>query len=91
MNERPKPSPDLKSLDRLVGTWNVSGPEIHGQIKFEWMEGGFFLIQHIDFEHSGRKIKGMEIIGHLQPFGEEPSQDIKSRYYDTVGSTFDHP
>ena len=84
------PNPDLKSLDRLVGTWNVSGPDIHGQVRFEWMEGGFFLLQHVDFVHGGRKIKGLEIIGHLQPFGAEPSPEIRSRYYDTVGSTFDY-
>jgi len=84
------PQPDLKSLDRLVGTWKVSGPDIHGHVTFEWMEGGFFLMQHVDFVHGGNKIKGLEIIGHLQPFGAEPSQEIRSRYYDTLGSTFDY-
>ena len=86
----PKPNPDLKSLDRLVGTWKVSGPDIDGQVTFEWMEGGFFLMQHVDFVHGGRVIKGLEIIGHLQPFGEEPSKDIKSRFYDTMGNTLDY-
>ena len=85
-----QPNPDLKSLDRLVGTWNVSGPDIHGQVRFEWMEGGFFLLQHVDFVHGGNHIKGLEIIGHLQPFGAEPSAEIWSRYYDTMGSTFDY-
>jgi hypothetical protein len=33
--------PDLKSLDRLVGTWKVSGPDIDGQVAFEWLESGF--------------------------------------------------
>jgi len=88
--QSPKPSPDLKSLERLVGTWKVSGPDIDGQVTYEWMEGGFFLIQHFDFVHGGHKVKGMEIIGHLQPFGEEPSVDIKSRIYDTLGNTFDY-
>src|SRR6266487_722712 len=81
------PHPDLKPLDRLVGTWKVSGPDIDGHVTFEWMEGGFFLIQHVDFVHGGRVIKGLEIIGHLQPFGEEPSKDIKSRFYDMMGNT----
>jgi len=86
----PEPNPDLKSLDRLVGKWKVSGPDIGGQVTYEWMEGGFFLMQHFDFVHGGHKVKGMEIIGHLQPFGEEPSTDIKSRIYDTMGNTFDY-
>ena len=86
----PQPNPDLKSLEKLVGTWKVSGPEIKGKVTFEWMEGGFFLIQHFDFIQGGHKVKGMEVIGHLQPFGEEPSKDIRSRIYDTMGNTFDY-
>lgn len=88
--QTPTPNPDLKSLDRLVGTWRVAGPDIDGQVTYEWMEGGFFLIQHYDFVHSGRQVKGLEIIGHLQPFGEAQSTDIKSRIYDTVGNTIDY-
>jgi hypothetical protein len=40
--------------------------------------------------HGGRKIKGLEIIGHERPFGAEPSEEIKSRYYDTTGETLDY-
>jgi hypothetical protein len=87
--QNPQPNPDLKSLDRLVGTWKVTGGA-QGQVRYEWMEGGFFLIQHVDLDHDGRKIKGIEIIGHVLPFGGEPSADIKSRYYDNMGSTFDY-
>ena len=90
----PQPNPDLKSLDKLEGTWNVfdpSGPGgVNGKVTYEWMEGGFFLIQHVDLEHDGRKIKGIEIIGHERQFGAEPSEEIKSRYYDTSGETLDY-
>jgi hypothetical protein len=85
-----EPNPDLKSLDRLVGTWKQSGG-IDGQITYEWTEGGFFLIQHVDLEQDGQKIKGIEIIGHLQLFGEEPGRDIKSRFYSFLdGMTLDY-
>ena len=85
-----KPNPDLQSLDRLVGTWKQSGG-IDGEITYEWTEGGFFLIQHVDLESDGRKIKGIEIIGHIQLFGEEPSKDIKSRFYSFLdGMTLDY-
>ena len=47
-------------------------------------------MQQFDFVHSGRKIKGIEIIGHLQLFGEEPGRDIQSRIYDSAGNTFDY-
>ena len=84
------PNPDLESLDRLIGTWKQSG-RIEGEITYEWTEGGFFLIQHVDLEQDGQKIRGMEIIGHLQLFGEEPSKDIKSRFYSFLdGMTLDY-
>jgi hypothetical protein len=76
-------------LDRLVGVWKQSGG-VQGEISYEWMEGGFFLIQHIDLDHDGHPVKGIEIIGHEQPFGGEPSAEIKSRYYGADGSTFDY-
>jgi hypothetical protein len=89
-NESPKPNPDLKSLNHLVGSWNVSG-DATGTIKYEWTEGGFFLVQHFDFVHDGRSIKGIELIGHLHPFEGEPSEDIHTRVYSfTDGMTLDY-
>ena len=59
----PEPSSELKSLgERLVGTWEMSG-EVQGTVTYEWMEGGFFLIQHVDLEQYGQRITGVEIIG----------------------------
>jgi hypothetical protein len=84
------PDPALKSLDRLVGTWRISG-EAQGEVTYEWMEGGFFLIQRVDLEQFGQRNRGIEIIGRERPFGaEQPSEDIKSRYYDNQGNTFDY-
>jgi hypothetical protein len=85
----PQPNPDLQGLDRLVGTWNVAGGA-QGQVTYEWMQGGFFLIQHVELEQYGQQTKGIEIIGHERPFGGEPSEDIKSRYYDNLGNTLDY-
>ncbi len=80
------PDPTLKRMgDRLVGTWKVSGGAV-GQVRYEWMEGGFFLMQHVDLGDN----KGLEIIGYEQKFGEQPSADIKSRYYGSAGETFDY-
>lgn len=85
-----KPSPDLRRLgNRLVGTWEVSGAA-QGRVTYEWMEGGFFLLQRVDLEQFGQKVKGIEVIGHLRPFGEAPSEDIKSRFYDNTGNTLDY-
>jgi hypothetical protein len=85
----PQPNPDLKNLQRLVGTWEMSG-DVRGTVDYEWMEGGFFLIQRVDLEQYGQKIKGIEIIGHQKPFGSEPSEDIKSRFYSNTGDTLDY-
>ncbi|HET6823300.1 MAG TPA: hypothetical protein VFH34_11680 [Anaerolineales bacterium] len=90
MNEQPKPNPDLKPLDRLIGTWRQSG-DVNGEITYEWAEAGFFLIQRVDLEQYGNKIKGMEVIGHEFTFGAEPSPEIKSRFYSFLdGMTLDY-
>lgn len=87
---QPQPSPALRSLDRLRGVWQVSG-EAQGQIRYEWMEGGFFMIQHVELNHDGHANRGIEIIGQERAFGEpEPGQEIKSRYYGSQGETFDY-
>lgn len=86
---QPKPNPDLQSLDRLVGTWQLSA-ETSGTVRYNWLEGGFFLSQEFDIELYGHRVKGIEIIGHLQPFGETPSVEIRSRIYDNSGNTFDY-
>jgi hypothetical protein len=83
------PIPDLAGLSRLVGTWQLSG-DARGTISYEWMDGGFFLIQRVDFEHDGQTIRGMEVIGHEKPFGGEPGEDIRSRFYDNTGNTLDY-
>jgi len=81
---------DISSLDRLIGTWRISGGA-SGNIRFERLEGDFFLIQHVELEYGGRKIKGIELIGHLQFPGEKPSQEIRSRFYSFLdGLTLDY-
>jgi hypothetical protein len=85
----PQPNPDLRDLDRLVGTWQVSGGA-KGESTYEWMEGEFFLVQRLDLEQHGMRVKGLEIIGHERPFGADPSADIRSRFYDNMGNTLDY-
>jgi len=47
------------------------------------MEGGFFLIQHIDFVQGGTKIKGIEYIAY-----DQDTDTLRSHYMDTMGSNF---
>jgi hypothetical protein len=51
------PSLALKQLDKLVGTWKISGGA-EGEVTYEWMPGGYFLVQHVDLEQNGMRIKG---------------------------------
>ncbi len=50
-------SPALEPLDALVGTWSIEMTHValpdavHGQKVFEWLEGGYFLIERSRFEH----------------------------------------
>jgi hypothetical protein len=86
----PEPSAELRELGkRLVGKAQLSGG-VEGTSRFEWMEGGYFLIQHLELVQHGRAIKGIEVIGHLRPFGEAPSEEIRSRFYDNQGNTLDY-
>ncbi|MFD0475944.1 lipocalin family protein [Nonomuraea thailandensis] len=59
------PNPAMRQLDVLVGTWKVTnyddGKETdQGTVRFEWLEGGFYLIQHVDLGVS----RSVEYIGY---------------------------
>lgn len=78
--------PELQALDRLTGTWQVSGGA-NGRVAFEWMDGGFFLVQRVDLEQFGQPVTGVEVIGRHRDFGSAPSADIRSCFYDSLGNT----
>src|SRR5262249_45705931 len=66
----PKPKPALKRLDRLVGTWRMSGhpvgateDSITGTTTFAWLDGGFFLVQDMSMDYDGKPITSHELIG----------------------------
>ena len=90
----PLPNPALKRLDVLVGTWNLKGREtgpygeINGQVRFEWLEGGYFLVQHVDINHIGHHVKGIEIIGYGRGWDGATSKDCTSSYFDSEGNAF---
>ena len=70
----------------MVGTWELkgreSGPvgEIHGRPTFEWMEGGFYLVQHVDIDYIGRRIVGTEYIGY-----DEEHDNLRSYFFSNEG------
>ncbi|MFB9906694.1 hypothetical protein [Allokutzneria oryzae] len=89
MTDPIQPSEELKALDRLVGTWTVTGGA-EGTVRYEWMPGQFFLLQHVDLAQHGQSVTGLEVIGNLRPFGEPTGADVVSRFYDSTGNTLDY-
>ena len=78
-----KPNPALKKLDRLVGTWNQSG-DYKGTSTYEWMEGGFFFVQHFDaITPYGSHVKGVEYVCF-----DEDTQTLRSHLMGINGSNF---
>jgi Protein of unknown function (DUF1579) len=71
----PKPAPEHKKLEMLAGSWvlegdvkpNPMGPggKMTESEKCEWMEGGFFLICHVDFKTaSSGNGSGLSVLGY---------------------------
>jgi Protein of unknown function (DUF1579) len=67
----PQPDPELKRLDRFVGSWSMEGhlvgsdeTTIRGKTTFRWLPGGFFLEQHIELNFVGMPIDSLELIGY---------------------------
>jgi hypothetical protein len=65
------PDPELKRLEKLVGTWKLTGrtpdsnaDNISGWSIFEWMPGGFFLKVSGEIIYKGFKIISLEIIAY---------------------------
>ncbi len=79
-----KPNDKLRKLaERMTGKWQVKGPEIDDSIEYELTEGGFFLMQHVDFVQGGTKIKGIEYIAY-----DQDTDTLRSHYMDTMSSNF---
>lgn len=86
-NERPA---GLTFLERLVGTWTMSGGT-EGRITYEWMDGGFFLIARGDLNQQGQRLKHIEIIGYHHPVeADGPASMLTSRLYTSTGNTLDY-
>ncbi len=76
----------LRTLDRLVGTWTVSGPDgLTGTVRYEWMDGGGFLVQHVDLHSAGEHTRGVEYIGFDEADGE-----LRSHFFGAGGEILEY-
>jgi hypothetical protein len=72
--QAPKPGPELKSLNYLLGTWTETGEtkagpmgpggKFTGTDKIDWMPGGFFLVSHMSGSSPEGKWTGVAIYGY---------------------------
>lgn len=90
-----QPQPVLRSLDWLVDTRWVAGPAILIQVTVEWVEGGFSLMQHIDFNPLARRVEETESTAYRRGSkvlragtDYQPDQDLPSDHFDNAGNSF---
>jgi len=73
--QMPQPGPEHKKLDVFVGSWTLDGDvkpggdmgaggKVTENEKCEWMEGGFFLVCHVEFKSAMGNGSGMSIMGY---------------------------
>ena len=78
----PPPSPELRRLEPLIGTWTAAdrtedtfigpGVPVRNRESFQWLEGGYFLVQEYE-----------------TVFGDEPAQKgVNFWWYDTEAERF---
>src|SRR5689334_5383620 len=67
----PTPDQELKRLEKLVGTWKLTGrtlnskeDNITGWTTFEWLPGGFFLKAVGEIVFRGLPMQSLEIIAY---------------------------
>jgi hypothetical protein len=77
------PHPGLRQLQPLIGRWRIEGPDVQGEVVYEWMEGGFFFIQRFDLVNFGNRYKGVEYSGW-----DDDTGTVRSRLMGTDGSRF---
>lgn len=88
------PDPRLAFLSPLVGTWQLEGQEfgegtsIKGQLTFEWMEGGKFLLQHVDIHYGNDNFRGTHYIGYPIDWDGTQSSECISTFFDTAGNQY---
>lgn len=72
--EMPKPGPEHKKLDIFAGSWTLDGDIKPGHMgpggkmteteKCDWMDGGFFLVCHLDLKGSTGSGTGVSYMGY---------------------------
>lgn len=83
------PGPEHRRLDAFVGRWNTEGvvratadaPELRFTAvdRYEWMEGGWFLLHHVDARMGDGRLTALEVIGYDPASGTYPMRSWDSQ------------
>jgi hypothetical protein len=83
-----EPGPEIERLGALVGRWRSNGHvvgepavPITGTDTYEWLDGGFFLVHHVDVVVGDRKVTALEVIGEYDP----NTDSFTARAFDNEG------
>jgi hypothetical protein len=75
----------LRTLEPLLGTWAIGGPGLSGTVRYEWMDGGSFLVQHVHLVHGDDVTRGVEYIGPDRGSGQ-----LRSHYFGGDGEILEY-
>lgn len=89
------PGPGHRALDVFVGTWRTEGVvratadapafPFTAEDRYAWMEGGFFLLHHVDARMGGERLRALEVIGY-----DAATETYPMHSYDSAGNAGTH-
>jgi hypothetical protein len=93
--EPPKPGPEQKKLEVMTGSWSIDGDikpnpmgpggKMSETEKCDWMDGGFFLVCHVEFKSATMGSgTGMSVIGY-----SNDDKNYTYREFNSWGETMD--
>lgn len=75
----------LRSLEPLLGTWRVEGPESTGTVRYAWAEFGGWLVQQVDLGAGDTANRGVEYIGY-----DKETDSIRSHFFGGSGEILEY-
>lgn len=80
LQQPPTPDAALRRFDRYIGTWELTGrtldsdvDNVKGRTTFEYLPGGFFVVQRFEADFMSYHIQSLEVIGYDPATGNFPS------------------
>ena len=85
----PRLSRPIDAYARFIGTWEGEG-EVTGTTSYEWLPGGYFIVERVSLVQRGHPLEGVAVIGQARASRGAPSPDVVARFYDSEGNSIDY-